>query len=143
MPLDSEQRIAALAFAQAVVQEDDAHLGDPRHSLKHNLRRFDYVMARFGITTEGLGATAHGLRHEAMIDHYTEKAGMAPPVCGGGDVPPDVDAAARLSAARLAGHNRTRAAGAYLGGLIDRQATLRAQQQDTPPQAPDMPSEEG
>ena len=68
MPLDSEKRIAALAFAQAVVQEDDAHLGDPRHSLKHNLRRFDYVMARFGITAEGLGATAHGLRHEAMIE---------------------------------------------------------------------------
>ena len=36
-------------------------------------------MARFGITVEGLGATAHGLRHEAMIDHYRDnKAGVAP-----------------------------------------------------------------
>ncbi len=137
VPLDSEKRIAALAFAQAVVQEDDAHLGDPRHSLKHNLRRFDYVMARFGITAEGLGATAHGLRHEAMIDHYTDKAGVAPPVRGGGDVPADVDATARLSAARLAGHNRTRASGAYLGGLLDRQAALRAQQQGNAPGASD------
>lgn len=133
VPLDSVQRIAALEFAQAVVQEDDAHLGDPRHSLKHNLRRFDYVMARFSITAEGLGATAHGLRHEAMIDHYTEKAGAAPPVRGGSDVLPDVDAAARLSAAHLAGHNRVRASGAYLGGLLARQALLRAQQQDNAP----------
>ncbi|MBI5861302.1 MAG: integrase domain-containing protein [Rhodocyclales bacterium] len=135
VPLDSEQRIAALAFAQAVVQDDDAHLGDPRHSLKHNLRRFDYVMARFGITAEGLGATAHGLRHEAMIDHYTDKTGVAPPVRGGSDVPPDVDAAARLSAAHLAGHNRVRASGAYLGGLLARQAVPRAQQQDNTPGA--------
>ena len=130
-PLDSEQRIGALAFAQALVQGDDAHLGDPRHNLKRNLRRFDYVMAKFGITADGLGATAHGLRHEAMIDHYQEKAGVAPPVRGGSGVPPDVDVTARLSAARLAGHNRTRASGAYLGGLLARQAAQREQ-----PQAP-------
>lgn len=135
VPLDSERRIAALAFAQAVVQGEDAHLGDPRHSLKRNLRRFDYVMACFGITAEGLGATAHGLRHEAMIDHYTDKAGVSPPVRGGSDVPPDVDAAARLSAAHLAGHNRVRASGAYLGGLLTRQEALRAQQQGNAPGA--------
>jgi len=140
VPLDSDQRIASLELAQAVVQGDGAHLGDPRHSLKRNLRRFDYVMARFGITAEGLGATAHGLRHEAMIDHYTEKAGVAPPVRGGSDVPPDVDAAARLSAAHLAGHNRVRASGAYLGGLLTRQAMLRDQQQGN---APGVSSDEG
>ena len=133
VPLDSEQRFAALKFAQAVVQGEDAHLGDPRHSLKHNLRRFDYVMEKFGITADRLGATAHGLRHEAMIDHYTDKAGIAPPVRGGCDVPPDVDAAARLSSARLAGHNRARASGAYLGGLLARQAALRAKQQGNTP----------
>ena len=127
VPLDSEQRIGALTFAQALVHGDDGHLGDPRHNLKRNLRRFDYVMAKFGITAEVLGATAHGLRHEAMIDHYREKAGVAPPVRGGNGVPPDVDAAARLSAARLAGHNRTRASGAYLGGLLARQAAQREQ----------------
>lgn len=140
VPLDSEQRLAALAFAQAVAQDDDAHLGDPRHSLKRNLRRFDYVMARFGITSEKLGATAHGLRHEAMIDHYTDKAGAAPPVRGGSDVPPDVDAAARLSAAHLAGHNRVRASGAYLGGLLSRQAASGAPQQG---KAPGASSDEG
>lgn len=128
VPLDTPQRVAALEFAQAVAEGEDAHLGNPRQSLKRNLRRFDYVMAKFGITAERLGATAHGLRHEAMIDHYTDKAGVAPPVRGGGATPPDVDTAARLSAARLAGHNRTRASGAYLGGLLNRQAALKAPQ---------------
>ena len=135
VPVDTEQRIAALAFAQAVVQSSDAHLGDPRHSLKRNLRRFDYVMARFGITAEGLGATAHGLRHEAMIDHYSGKAGVEPPVRGGGDASDEVDAAARLSVARLAGHNRVRASGAYLGGLLAQRAAPRSQTQGKMPGA--------
>lgn len=115
MPLDTPQRTAALAFAQAEAGSEDAHLGNPLHSLKRNLRRFDYVMARFGVTAHGLGATAHGLRHEALIDRYISKAGEAPPVRGGGPVPPEVDATATLAAAPPAGHNRVRAAGAYLG----------------------------
>ena len=102
---------------------------------QRNLRHFDYVMARFGITAEKLGATAHGLRHEAMIDHYTDRAGAAPPVRGGSDVPPDVDAAARLSVAHLAGHNRVRASGAYLGELSARQTALLAQQRGNAPDA--------
>jgi len=117
VPLDTPERIAALEFAQAVAQGEDAHLGDPRHSLQHNLRRFDYVMGRFKITEAGLGATAHGLRHEAMIDHYVSKSGgEAPPIRGGArPVTLELDQAARQSAAELAGHHRIRASGAYLG----------------------------
>ena len=66
-------------------------------------------------------------------DVFADKAGVSPPVRGGSDVPPDVDAAARLSAAHLAGHNRVRASGAYLGGLLARQAAPRAQQQGNTP----------
>ncbi len=144
VPLDSAQRMAALRFAQALATDDDAHMGDPRRSLDRNLRRFDYVMGRFQLTKEGLGATSHGLRHEALIDHYSAKAGVAPPVRGRTDVPPDVDAQARLSAARLAGHNRPRASGAYLGGLLARQAAQKAQPPDAKPSTPgdeEMPEE--
>lgn len=136
VPLDTPQRIAALEFAQAVVEGDDAHLGDPRRSLQRNLRRFNYVMARFGITAVGLGATAHGLRHEAMIDRYmATSGGEAPPVRGGGVVPAEVDAAARLAAAQLAGHNRIRSSGAYLGGQLNRRAL--AKQGRTPEESGD------
>jgi hypothetical protein len=38
-------------------------MGDPTRDLKRNLRRFDYVMEKFGITFAQLGVTAHGLRH--------------------------------------------------------------------------------
>ena len=36
----------------------------PDRDLKRNLRRFDYVLEKFGITLRERGATGHGLRHE-------------------------------------------------------------------------------
>lgn len=133
VPLSTPERIAAVEFAQAVAQGKDAHLGDPRRSLQRNLRRFDYVMAKFGITEEGLGATAHGLRHEAMIDRYMAKSeGKAPPVRGGSMVLPDIDLEARLAAAQLAGHNRVRAAGAYLGSMLAQAAALQIKRKNGP-----------
>lgn len=141
VPLSTPERIEAVEFAQAVAQGEDAHLGDPRRSLQRNLRRFDYVMAKFGITEEGLGATAHGLRHEAMIERYMVKSGgEAPPVRGGSTVSPDIDLEARLAAAQLAGHNRVRAAGAYLGAMLAQAAALRAKRKNGP--GDEMPASE-
>ncbi|MBU1364569.1 MAG: integrase domain-containing protein [Gammaproteobacteria bacterium] len=117
IPLDSPNRLAAVEFAQGVVASRDAHMGDPAHTLKQNLRRFDYVLAKFGITERGLRVTGHGLRHEVLIQFYSSQAGEAPPVRGGGPLPPDVDRAARQAVSELAGHARTRAAGAYCGPI--------------------------
>lgn len=116
IPLNSPEREAAVAFAQAQVSGQDAHMGDPAHDLRRNLRRFDYVVSKFGITLRDLGMTGHGLRHEVLIEHYEAITGSPPPVRGGGMLPPEVDRAARRAVAQLAGHARTRAAGAYLGG---------------------------
>jgi site-specific recombinase XerC len=113
--LDRPARLAALAVAQSLVSSRDAHMGDPTRDLKRNLRRFDYVLKKFGITLRDRGATGHGLRHEVFGDIYEDMTGMPPPVRGGGPVLPDVDRAARQAVSRLAGHARTRAAGAYLG----------------------------
>ena len=113
--LDSPTRLAAVAYAQGVVGSRDAHMGNPAHDLKQNLRRFDYALAKFGITLRDLGVTAHGLRHEALIQCFGDATGEPPPVRGGGPLPPERDRAARQSVSALAGHARTRAAAAYLG----------------------------
>ncbi|MFY9328866.1 MAG: integrase, partial [Georgfuchsia sp.] len=63
----------------------------------------------------GLGVTGHGLRHEVLIRFFGDQSGEAPPVRGGGPLPPNLDRAARQAVSQLAGHVRTRAAGAYLG----------------------------
>ncbi|MGK2897279.1 MAG: phage integrase N-terminal domain-containing protein [Burkholderiaceae bacterium] len=131
IPLDRPARADALAFAQQVVSSPDAHMGDPSNDLKKNLRRFDYVLEKFGITFKQLGVTAHGLRHEVLIDHYAALTGQAPPVRGGAPLPIHVDQAARQAVTRLAGHARTRASGAYLGQF----AVMRSKPRKGPPGA--------
>ncbi|MCL1861463.1 MAG: integrase domain-containing protein [Proteobacteria bacterium] len=115
IPLNTLERKNALAYAQAVAGDADAHMGQPGYSLLQNMYRFDYVMKKFGTTKRLSGVSVHGLRHEAMIEHYQQQAGEPPPVRGGNPVSREKDIAARLSASKLAGHNRMRAASAYLG----------------------------
>lgn len=124
--LSTPERRAALAHARHVAVGHDAHMGHPDGDLKQNLRRFHYVVGKFGITAKGLGITAHGLRHEALIDHFESIAGTAPPVRGGNSSPQDRDHLARAAVARLAGHARVRVADAYLG----RPAPCRHQGED-------------
>jgi len=115
IPLDNPARLAAVEFAQDVVRSRDSHMGNPANELKQNLRRFDYVMEKFGITFLELGVTPHGLRHEVLIQFFGGQSGELPPVRGGGPMPPGLDRAARQAVAELAGHSRVRSAGAYLG----------------------------
>ena len=118
IPLDRPARLAALELAQDVVGSRDAHMGDPARDLKRNLRRFDYVMEKFGITVRERGITGHGLRHEVLMDIFQAATGVPPPVRGGGPLAPQIDQAARQAVSRLAGHSRTRATGAYLGQSV-------------------------
>ncbi len=115
VPLSTQQRITAIKYAQSVVQGPEAHMGDPTNDLKRNLRRFDYVLGKFGITAREIGITAHGLRHEALIDEFVACSGQQPPVRGGGTISPEVEAAARRAVAKLAGHKRQRVSNAYCG----------------------------
>ena len=131
IPLDRPARLAALALAQDVIGSRDAHLGDPSRDLKRNLRRFDYVMEKFGITVRERGITGHGLRHEVLMDIFQAATGEAPPVRGGGPLAPQIDQAARQAVSRLAGHSRTRPAGAYLAQTV----VMRSKPQKRPPGA--------
>lgn len=118
IPLDHPARLSAVAIAQGVVSSRDAHMGHPARTLKQNLRRFDYVLEKFGITLRVLKVTGHGLRHEVLIRFFGDQTGEAPPVRGGGPLPPDVDRVARQAVSELAGHARVRASGAYLGQSV-------------------------
>jgi integrase len=123
VPLNTPQRVAAIEYAQTVAVGPEAHLGDPGNDLKRNLRRFDYALEKFGITTRKLGVTAHGLRHEALIDEFVAQTGQQPPVRGGAEMSVEAEKAARLAVSRLAGHVRKRASNAYLGAVLNRRVT--------------------
>jgi hypothetical protein len=79
VPLASPVQQAALELAQQVVTSRDAHMGAPDRDLKRNLRRFDYVLEKFGITLRERGATGHGLRHERLNDAYEASRGCPRP----------------------------------------------------------------
>lgn len=119
--LDTPQRLAAIEHARQVAATQDAHIGNPAHELKQAMRRFDYVMEKFGITKKQLGVTAHGLRHEVLINQFEALADAAAPVRGGTKPPAAIDRLARQEVAELAGHARKRASTAYLGGVQMRQ----------------------
>jgi len=131
----TEKQRAAVALARSLATSRDAHMGDPANDLKKNLRRFDYVLAKFGITFAQLGVTAHGLRHETLIDHFQALTGAQPPVRGGPTLDPESDRTARLAVSRLAGHARVRASSAYLGQFAVMRS--KASGQSDPPAEPD------
>ena len=113
--LDTAERIAAIEHAQTIVFAADGHMGHPSHKLEQALRRFNYVLEKFGITQKALGVTAHGLRHEVLIEQFETLTGHQAPVRGGGKLPKDVSGPARQEVAELAGHARKRASNAYCG----------------------------
>lgn len=120
VPMNTPRRRQAVASTQRIAFWDShAHTGDPDRDLKQNMVRFGYVLRKFGITSKGLGITAHGLRHEALIEEYIAITGQEPPLRGGGEgLTREQEDAARLAVSRLAGHNRGRASAAYLGAVL-------------------------
>lgn len=77
------------------------------------------MFRKFGITSRGLVITAHGLRHEPLIEEYIAITGQEPPLKGGWEgLTREQEDAARLAVSRLAGHNRGRASAAYLGAVL-------------------------
>ena len=134
VPLETPEQLEAVANARSLVDSRDAHLGDPAHGLKRNLRRLDYAMEKFGFTRRERGVTMHGLRHGRLQAIYQELAGVPAPVRGGSDVPPALDRAARLVVSETSGHARLRAAGAYLGRPVV--TPSRADPCNAPPSEP-------
>lgn len=126
VPLDSAERLAAVRHAQTVVATIDGHMGHPSHNLEQALRRFNYVLEKFGVTQKALGITAHGLRHEALIEQFETQTGQAAPVRGGPNLPSDAIDPARQEVAELAGHARKRASNAYLGQFAAMRSKAKA-----------------
>ena len=115
IPVHTPERIAAIGLAQQTMPHKDNHMGQSGYSLKQAMRRFDYVMEKFGLTAKVLGVTAHGLRHEALINEFESQSGQTAPVRGGMPVEKKIEDQARKQVSNLAGHARKRAANAYLG----------------------------
>jgi site-specific recombinase XerC len=118
LPIDTDAKRAALALARRAAVSDSGHLGDPCRTLEQNRTRLYTVLARFGVTRQQLGITAHGLRHQYGNDRYEHFASVASPLRGGDPVERDIDRTARLKVAEELGHDRENISTAYLGSSV-------------------------
>lgn len=115
LPIVSDRQRQALELARSLAHTPDAHMGHPDLDLRANLNRFSNVVRRFGVSQKKLGITAHGLRHEALVDLWVQRTGTPPPVRGGKRPSPELMEATRQEIAHIAGHNRLNAANHYIG----------------------------
>jgi integrase len=116
IPIDTDDKRAALAFACSVVSQEHEALGQPGYSLKKAKRRLRHIFEdRLGVCFSDLGVVPHGLRHDYANERYERFAGQSSPVRGGpGRTGKDDDEARRRVAEEL-GHWRGVVANAYLG----------------------------
>ena len=87
------------------------------------MRHYSYVLRKFGISKKDLGVTAHGLRHEFLIDNYEAITGF--PAAIRGEVESTLenklkDRLARKKTQSLSGHARNSITNAYLGPMVGR-----------------------
>ncbi|AEA65835.1 helix-turn-helix domain-containing protein [Burkholderia gladioli] len=84
-----------------------------------------YVLAKHGVTKNGIGVTSHGLRHEYLQMLYEEVAEVPAPIKGSAARPdPAAHAEAKRRVVVAAGHSRPSKANAYLSTFA-RQAELK------------------
>lgn len=119
VPIDSDEKREALAFACAVAKVTDGHIGWQDRSLKQAVKKMANIMAKFGITKKDLGVTLHGLRHEHLHDVFEEVTGQPCAVRGGlrEDIDPDLELKARHRMTMEAGHARLGITNAYAGSF--------------------------
>lgn len=118
IPLTPERHLA-IQQAQTLTRAD-GDLAHPGKSLEQSLDRFSTVMKKFGLTQKASGVTAHGLRHELLLQTFEQHAGHPAPIRGGEPLNTAREKQARKMVAILAGHNRRRASNAYCGGSQQR-----------------------
>ena len=113
VPLTTDGQRELLARVTAAVAPG-MYVGRPGFTSTQNSARFYYVIRKCGIAKKLLGVVAHGLRHQFVNDAYEAETGSPSPVRGGVGRPVG-DIEARVRAARLLGHSRTRATTGYIG----------------------------
>lgn len=122
VPVENDYQRQILAEAKAFVSRWDGSIGRPGKDLKQNIDRFAYIMKKLGLTKEGLGVTAHGLRHQRLNDIFEEVAGVPSPVrqasgldrINKGD-DPERWKEAQQKVSSVAGHARLSISSAYTG----------------------------
>ncbi|MEC4718223.1 integrase domain-containing protein [Noviherbaspirillum sp. CPCC 100848] len=115
--IETDYQRETLSLAAAMSQPKNKRIIAAHRSLEQAYQRTRYQMRKLGLTREGLGVTAHGLRHQYAQNRYEKIAGIPSPICGGD--PAQIDRDTHLHACydvmQQLGHSRVDVAASYYG----------------------------
>lgn len=115
VPIITDFQKDVLQRARLMIKPGEG-LANPDKSLKQNLRRFDYIMLKVGITKKVSGVTAHGLRFGFGHFGYLKITGSEVPVKANSKlIDKAIDKQARLEIAEELGHSRIEITNTYFG----------------------------
>jgi site-specific recombinase XerD len=134
-----------LQLAQQFTNKRSGTITPPGMELMKAYRQAQRHIRNAGISRDGLGVTAHGLRHQYAQRKYEQITGRSSPIQGGD--PKQIDAETHTQACyevmSLLGHSRTDVGGSYYGSFghalrgtkkPDAQGKPDAQIQNEPPE---------
>lgn len=115
--IETDYQRETLSLAAAMSQAKNKRIIPAHRTLEQAYQRTRYQMRKLGLTREGLGVTAHGLRHQYAQSRYEQIAGIPSPICGGD--PAHIDRDTHLQACydvmQQLGHSRVDVAASYYG----------------------------
>lgn len=117
VPIETDYQRETLVLAQAMAQPKNKRIIPAHCTLDQTYQRTRYRMRKIGLTREGLGVTAHGLRHQYAQNCYEALAGQPSPIQGGDPKQIDRDTHMHVchDVMQRMGHYRVDVGGAYLG----------------------------
>lgn len=118
VPVETAEQRAVLDWALRVARTARSkRLRWPRLTWTQAQARFYRTMKQLGATRDGLGITAHGLRHGYAQRSYRRETGLPTPIEGGalGRIDYKTHLAASLTVSATLGHSRAEVTNAYYG----------------------------
>ncbi len=117
VPIENDVQRDVIHRAKLLSDKKTGFLGERGDTYQQKRRRFYYVMEKLGITLKDSDITAHGLRHQYMLESFKRLTGIEAPVRGGDLSLVDKDAlhVASQKLMERAGHTRVTIGSAYYG----------------------------
>ena len=116
IPIEHPFQRVCLEHAKRLCKDRDDFLGWPDRTYQQNVRRYNHLMERLGISGKDADCVGHGLRAE-YAENIAMLHGLVPPVLGGKSSQLDQDSRLVIQniVSRNMGHHRPEVTGAYYG----------------------------
>ncbi|WP_160474957.1 helix-turn-helix domain-containing protein [Cupriavidus sp. SW-Y-13] len=115
LPIETPEQWQALLDAQELENPSDGCMIPAPYTFRRWRAHYYYVLHRHGLTTEEMGITSIGLRHEFVNSQYVAVTGVQAAVKGGAEVATKLHRQGLLRLGQVAGYKSPNKAASMLG----------------------------